>query len=217
MTEVEWLVAMDPTAMLWFLGDRASERPLRLFECACIRRVWHELTDERSRLAVDVAEEYADGLVTDENLENIAAAASNAWPKNEEQFEPDNHLLISAAAYNVAIPMGWWGGAPAFMPPSSIVQNAAPDPATERTAQASLLRDIFNPFCPATVDHSWLTSSVVALAERIYQERAFDRMPILADALQEAGCDNADILTHCRGDGPHVKGCWVVDLILGKQ
>jgi hypothetical protein len=80
------------------------------------------------------------------------------------------------------------------------------------------LRDIFgNPFRPVTFDPRWLTATVVALATGIYAERAFDRMPILADALEEAGCDHADILAHCRGDGPHVRGCWVVDLVLGKS
>ena len=67
------------------------------------------------------------------------------------------------------------------------------------------------------LDPSWLTSTVIALAEGIYSDRAFDRLPILADALEDAGCDHADILAHCRGDGPHARGCWVVDLILGKE
>ncbi|HUR53438.1 MAG TPA: hypothetical protein VMZ71_04880 [Gemmataceae bacterium] len=58
---------------------------------------------------------------------------------------------------------------------------------------------------------------MIALANGIYEERAFDRLPILADALQDAGCDNDGILTHCRGDGAHVRGCWVVDLLLGKS
>ena len=84
--------------------------------------------------------------------------------------------------------------------------------------EVSVIRDIFgNPFRPATLDPSWLTSTVVALARGIYEERAFDRMPILADALQDAGCDNEDVLNHCRGPGPHVRGCWVVDLVLGKE
>lgn len=78
--------------------------------------------------------------------------------------------------------------------------------------------DVFgNPFRPVSADPRWLTSTVVALAEGIYQDLAFDRMPILADALEEAGCDNADILSHCRGDGPHVRGCWVVDLLTGRK
>lgn len=80
------------------------------------------------------------------------------------------------------------------------------------------IRDIFgNPFRPVTVDSSWLTSTVLPLASGIYEEKAFDRMPILADALQDAGCDNAEVLEHCRGPGPHVRGCHVLDLILGKS
>jgi hypothetical protein len=83
--------------------------------------------------------------------------------------------------------------------------------------QARFLRDIFgNPFRTVAIDPSWLTSTVVSLAEGIYTDRAFDRLTILADALQDAGCDDPDILDHCRGPGPHVRGCWVVDLVLGK-
>ena len=87
----------------------------------------------------------------------------------------------------------------------------------EAACHAEFMRDIFgNPFRPVTADPAWLTSDVVALATSIYAEKAFDRLPILADALQDAGCDNADVLDHCRSDGPHVRGCWVVDLLLGK-
>jgi len=83
--------------------------------------------------------------------------------------------------------------------------------------QSALARDIFgNPFRPVTFAKSWRTERTVGLALRMYEERAFAAMPILADALEEAGCDNADILTHCREPGVHVRGCWVVDLVLGK-
>ncbi len=83
--------------------------------------------------------------------------------------------------------------------------------------QANLLRDIFgNPFHPVALDPAWRTEAVVALARAVYDDRAFDRLPVLADALEDAGCADADVLAHCRGDGPHVRGCWVVDLILGK-
>jgi hypothetical protein len=82
---------------------------------------------------------------------------------------------------------------------------------------ASLLRDIFgNPFRPTALDPSWRTSAVTALASQMYESRDFANMPILADALEDAGCDNADIIAHCHGAGPHVRGCWVVDLVLGK-
>ena len=81
-----------------------------------------------------------------------------------------------------------------------------------------LIHDIFgDPFRPVTLDPAWLTPNVLALANDIYAERAFDLMPILADALEEAGCENADMLLHCRVPGEHVRGCWVVDLVLEKK
>jgi len=76
---------------------------------------------------------------------------------------------------------------------------------------------IGNPFRPAATAPEWRTFTVLALAHGIYGERAFDRMPILADALQDAGCDSDDILNHCRCETVHVRGCWVVDLVLGKE
>src|SRR5262249_28039734 len=91
-------------------------------------------------------------------------------------------------------------------------------PGNDFDVDPPLLRDIFgNPFRPVSVDPAWLTSTVVSLAEGIYADRAFDRLPILADALQDAGCENADILAHCRRDGPHCRGCWVVDLLTGRK
>src|SRR5262249_13726632 len=87
----------------------------------------------------------------------------------------------------------------------------------EESAQSDLVRCVFgNPFRPVAVDAAWLTSTVVALAKQMYESRDFSPMPILADALQDAGCDGEDILSHCRVPGPHVRGCWVVDLVLGK-
>ncbi|WP_232069905.1 hypothetical protein [Gemmata massiliana] len=88
----------------------------------------------------------------------------------------------------------------------------------EQRAQADLLRDIFgNPFRSAPFSRSWCSGTAVAIAERMYECRDFSAMPILADALQEAGCDGTDVLNHCRGSGPHARGCWVVDLVLGKK
>jgi hypothetical protein len=88
----------------------------------------------------------------------------------------------------------------------------------ELAAQAVLVRDIFgNPFRPVAFSPEWRTDTAVALARQMYESREFSAMPILADALQDAGCDSDDILNHCRGDGPHVRGCWVVDLVLEKS
>jgi hypothetical protein len=86
-------------------------------------------------------------------------------------------------------------------------------------AVADLLREIFgNPFRPVTPDPSWRTDTAVSLARGMYDSRDFSPMPILADALQDAGCDRDDVLAHCRDPHlPHVRGCWVVDLVLGKS
>jgi hypothetical protein len=89
----------------------------------------------------------------------------------------------------------------------------------ERTQQAPLVRDIFGKsfYKKARIQRRWRTDTVLALARTMCASRDFGAMPILADALQDAGCDNDDILSHCRGDGPHARGCWVVDLVLGKE
>ena len=89
---------------------------------------------------------------------------------------------------------------------------------SEAADEGRLMREILgNPFRPIEFDPSWRTTAVVNLADAIYIDRAFDRLPILADALQDAGCEHEDILAHCRGPGPHVRGCWVIDFVLGKS
>jgi hypothetical protein len=88
----------------------------------------------------------------------------------------------------------------------------------ERTAQVAMLRDVLgNPFHPITLSPSWLTSTVVSLANQMYDSRDFSAMPILADALMDSGCDNETILTHCRGPGQHVRGCWAIDRLIGRE
>jgi len=89
----------------------------------------------------------------------------------------------------------------------------------EESVQVALLRDVIGPlvFRPVIPDSAWVTPTVISLSQAVYADRAFDRVPILADALEDAGCTNQDILSHCRGAGPHALGCWVVDLLLGKE
>jgi hypothetical protein len=232
MTEAEWLTCTEPERILGFLRGRISDRKRRLFAAACCRRICHLLADERSRQAVEVGERYADAQATEEELETAWDAASAVWHSEweltstpgDKSNELDDPFPDSAslAAYNVAIPsLGWWGGAPAFDAPDKIAREISADSGTEGAAQCVLLRDMFgNPFRPVVVDPSWLTwnnGTVAKLAQSIYDQRAFDRLPVLADALEEAGCANADILAHCRQPGEHVRGCWVVDLLLGKE
>jgi hypothetical protein len=104
--------------------------------------------------------------------------------------------------------------------PAGFDGAALPDafPGAEgQAALRSLAHCVFgNPFRPVAFDPAWRTPTAVALAEGMYDDRDFAAMPVLADALQEAGCDNADVLDHCRSGGGHVRGCWVVDLVLGR-
>lgn len=95
--------------------------------------------------------------------------------------------------------------------------KAQPTPVPLQEVAADL-RELFgNPFYPVEFDPHWRTSEVVDVARGIYEDRAFEQMPILADAFMDAGCEDFEIITHCRRPGPHVRGCWVVDAILGKE
>jgi hypothetical protein len=230
MTEEEWLACAEPDEILKSLGDKVSERKLRMFAAACCRRIWELLPDERSRKAVEIAERYADARATDEELETASDAACAVWDEDRERdstgegnwegFGDSYSCSASLAAYNVAIPVEWWGAAPAFVAPDEIAREATSDSRAEGAAQCVLLRDIFgSPFRPEAVDSFWMTwngGTIPKLAQTIYDVRRFQDLPILADALEEAGCTNADILDHCRLPGEHVLGCWVIDLLLGK-
>jgi hypothetical protein len=211
VTEKEWLECAEPEVMLKFVESKATERQLRLFICACVRQVWNHLDHETSERAVELAEQFSDGGVSEEVLGRAAWAALCAADhvdllpttfnaRHAAMYAPTSHPNIE-----YALSASWY------------VALVTPGGCSEKE-QAEILRDLIpHPFRPVTCDPAWRTSTVLALAQGIYDERAFDRMPILADALQDAGCDSADILDHCRGPGPHVRGCWVVDLILSKD
>lgn len=215
MTEAEWLAASDLHAMLEFARQRGilSNRKWRLFAVACCQPVSHLMHDARSRNAVIMAERFADGAATADELDvafdeafDVEMEFRDKVRRGLEREVPEGYAAI--AACDSAHPDECADG----------VARCAAKAGGNRATQVDLLKDVFgNPFRPVAADPSWLTSTVVALAEGIYQERAFDRLPILADALQDAGCEQADILDHCRSPGPHVRGCWVIDLLLGKS
>ena len=228
MTEAEWLVGEDPDKMLSFLRGKASDRKLRLFAVACCRRIWHLLTDERSRKAVEAGERLADGLVSEPKRRAIAEAAKHV--------DIDGTNNAADAAYLAAEinsppnhPDAKWGIAfetmcmAAYADPQYL-QSRSTDHGTRyypadsiRQAHCDLLRDIFNnPFRPVAMKRAWRTPEIITLARFIYENRDFNRMPELADALEKSGCTEAEILNHCRKAKGHVRGCWVVDLILGK-
>ena len=221
MTEEEWVVCDDPRQMLEFLRGMASNRKLRLFVVACCRRVWDGLRDVRSRTAVEVAERFADGNASADDLLEAYDAAYTAVDDCLEHsvFSEDQaNAAYLAAAANVDEEREQYDPFPGDVALHSIgyaIDGLLKDC---QAKQAVLVREIFgNPFRAVSLDLAWLTSDVLALARGIYEERAFDRMPILADALQDAGCTNEDVLNHCRDPhAPHVRGGWVVDLLLGK-
>jgi hypothetical protein len=201
-TQEDWLACTDLTPMLEFLRGKASDRKLRLFACACCRRIWHLLTDRRTRRAVEIAEQYADGRAS---MDDLKAACDDAWAFVD--WGSGSLTPADTAAACTAEPMSGAIAARDILTCGTVLVGAC-----------DLLCDIFgNPFRPVTVDAAWLMPGVVELARTIYEGRNFDRMPELADALEEAGCHDPDILAHCREPGQHVRGCWVVDLILGKE
>jgi hypothetical protein len=200
MTEMQWLASNNPMWMLSFVRERLTDRKMRLFAVACCRSIWHLLTDKRSRQAVEIAERYADGRATDHELHDAWDLASHA--QAALNWYDDASLMAAKAARRPAL---WFE--------TSVLSSFA---------QATFLHDLFGPlpFRPLTVERSlldWSAQTIRKLAQHIYEERAFQDMPILADALEDAGCDNTDILSHLRGPWPHVRGCWVLDLILGKN
>ena len=216
MTEAEWLAATDPSPMTVALLDwqKASGRKFRLFACACCWRISRQFLLDYHGDALQAAEMFARGFIDVEELRlrrvEYHAQRHPAQPTRQPVAAATHPRRVDAAAAACA---------------ADAVANPEPDPArravvrtAEQKVQAELLREIFgNPFRPVTADPSWRTSTAVALAQGIYDERAFDRMPILADALQDAGCEDEAVLSHCRDPkGTHVRGCWVVDLVLGK-
>jgi hypothetical protein len=221
MTEQEWLECAEPRLMLVDLEGKASDRKLRLFACACCRSVWHLLKEGCLRLAVNLAEQFADSKAS---AEELAVASEAAWDtkyrlENVEGEDKEDDALFLAAEAAASASCGPSNDDVALVfRATDAARDAADAGGLSRRDASKLLRDIFgNPFRPVTVDPTWLTPTVVSLAQAAYDERAFDRLPILAAALEDAGCDHADILNHCRQPGEHVRGCWVVDLLLERK
>jgi hypothetical protein len=218
MTEAEWLVADDLRAMFEAIEHRASERKLRLFGVACCRRVQHLMTAPEHLASVDVSERLADGLVDEAAMEAalqpILAAVrdfserGNAWDVYWWMNSAVHHLGTNAASYAASF--------------ARRGLRAAGGPAdAERAYQCHLLRDVVgSPFRPFRFDECWLDGAgreAVKLARELYESADFSRLSELADVLEQAGYADWAVLDHCRGPGPHVRGCWVVDALMGKE
>lgn len=235
MTEAEWLASAKRNEfpesvefhelLNWLCSHRMpTPRKLRLFATACCRRIWH-LMLPCDRDCVLIAEKWADASATYREMrQNIESAgrvpnanpfamhAAVAAAAGDWENVPDPAFYAAHHSANCASNAVTWG-----LPGGSASNVGVPSP-SEAATQAKILHELFgNPFRPVVFDPTWQTTTAVTIAHTMYDSRDFSPMPLLADALQDAGCGNEDILNHCRSGGPHVRGCWVVDLILGKE
>jgi hypothetical protein len=205
---------VDELVKLPVARSKAGRRKLRLFACGCCWLIWQHLLDEELKWALGVAEKVADGEATEYALFQPRSAA---WERGryDDLAATANHEQIAARAVNAACYV------PAYHAATHThlhTKREARERRKDNRHLCDLLRCVFgNPFRRRRAFlKKWRTETVTALAAGIYEERAFDRLPILADALEEAGCDDPTMLAHLRGDGPHCRGCWVLDLALGK-
>jgi hypothetical protein len=223
MTEDRWLACDDPVAMLRFLQGRAGERKLRLLACACARLQWERLQDGLMREAVEVGERFADGLVRWPEVQLIVHRLYGLPGEFRKEFGRNwfcEQETETVAAYFAAISSVGAGVSKLPDRMSWVEQSKITGP-----RQPALVREIFgNPFAPITIDHIRLMIEAVRHARAAYDERNLPSgeldlacLAVLAHALEDAGCTEDGLLSHLRSPGPHVRGCWALDLILGKE
>jgi hypothetical protein len=245
MTEAKWLACTDPQRLLDFLRDKASARKLRLFAVACCRRVSHRIRQPVGRQAVEVAEKFADGLARKRELKaaQLAAAQAADFPAKRQAFQVSAAAWAAAYAADAdafaAAEEASGAAREASLSRAELQCRSRmkvtwpPDPeqvraraeavwGRESRAQCALLREIFGPlpFREIHLPPSWLkwnSCTIPKLARSIYEGGVFGDLPVLADALEEAGCTDEGVLTHWREGGGHARGCWVLDLLLGKE
>jgi hypothetical protein len=218
MTEAEWLAEEDVGKMLRtpIIADAARKK--RLFAIACCWKRERWFPDQLLRVVLNKAELIADGRTVRKELDWWRKRARRVLLPKPMFSTRHNEAVISCTSVLSASDASCDTGL--FYPYNEYPPNKYrfKQLFKVRFSHRELFRDIFgNPFHQLTFNPSWLTSTVLALANGIYQEKAFDRMPILADALQDAGCDNEDVLNHCRQPGEHVRGCWVIDSVTGRK
>ncbi len=225
MTNREWRDTDDPKPLLELVRKR-RDRKMRLAAVAACQLFFDSLTDERSRCALHTAERFADDKATEEQREEAWTNADAAYHEITDavhaavmstgaSFEDTDELGASTAAWAVC-------NAISRQPDETFFVLSNFD--GYEFFIADIIRDVFGPVTGVRFDPTWLTADVTALANSIYEGKAFAGMSILADALEEAGCTDMTILEHCRFQDPrhgglmlpHVRGCWVLDLVLGR-
>lgn len=211
MTEPEWLACTNPDVMLDHLEKQTSERKLRLYGCACCRRIAHLLPDERSRAALDVAERFADGAAGREELSTAHKQAVDAiW--DVRGLERD---CAQAAAW-VAAPHSWDAADATGRVAAKVLSVAAGRPSLldqERREQSRLLKDIVGNLFLPPLPRAALAGNILPLAKAMYG--GADRRAELHAALTELG--HSDLAEHFAAELFHPRGCWALDVILGKK
>jgi hypothetical protein len=219
LTEKRWLAAPRWGSIIESVEKPKHARKLRLFGCACCRRIWEMLTDGASREAVEAAERFADGEIGKVELALARKAAKREiGPGLPRSYTPQQWAAQGAMLVTLQS-LGDSGRSAAGRVAGAVHDAKLRHHLEEQRLQTPTFRDIFgNPFRPVVFPDSRRSESAVALARTAYDTRNFTLLPILADALEEAGCDHPDVLTHCRQpDAVHVRGCWVVDGVLGRS
>ena len=229
MTEADWLAATDPAPMLEHLRGTASDRELRLFAVGAFRQTFGLHIDPNNRDTVRLAELVAEGLEHPDELTSTYRLAWNRVPLQTSDLSVDATRAAGRTVEREAFHAAERVITEIICMRADEGEESAPPGTDQEVAYfqgrergeleiSSLLRCIFgNPFRPVAFDPRWRAETAVALAGGIYDGRHFDRLPILADALEDAGCDAADLLAHLRASGPHARGCWALDAVLGKE
>ena len=228
MTEAEWLAGNDAGPMFAFLAGRGDARRWRLLSCACLREVGHLLADCDARTAFAVLQRWADGRASDDEiaLGHARAITSRRYLLGSRYLrnKVDRRVFarmqgVSQALLHATLPVSNAEAQAAAV--AGTLRLADPrDPAWERRISertAWLLRDVFgNPFRPPDLPPGWLRNCAAeasAIARAIYEDRSFDELPVLADALEDAACPSMELIRHCREAGPHGRGCWAVEAL----
>jgi hypothetical protein len=235
MTETEWLACTDPAEMMrslrlmgrqsrrylkpvWFAYYKKdlADRKVRLLLLACCQRLCTAIADTSCVELLEMAKQFVENppplLPRNGTISSYFGVAGTAGVIESSLRQPIGLALAQLRLHVGRMARLATGKGLAAMEAERGAIKA------EAQAQCRILRDIMgNPFRPVKCNRAWRTSRTVTLAQNIYDDLAFDRLPVLADAIEETGCHDADILAHCRGTGPHSRGCWVVDLILAKS
>ncbi len=220
MTEAEWLACDDPRPLAEWVRDETPSRRYRLLNCACCRSLAPWFINNQLGECVGRAELFADSVLTERTFAKwgkLADTLGRGAYGHSAAFVRVTEAVRGLFSYRlISYPANWdaWRVL-------CVDLAACGEPFCSEAPELvrRLLRDIFgNPFRPVAFSPEWRTSTAFAIAAQMYESHDFSAMPILADALQDAGCDSADILDHCRDEKQfHVRGCWVVDLVLGKE